>query len=74
MTERLSESQAYLAMFAFLEERFRRIPSDELGALLSDLSLAPDGRPADPAVANDWHAAVLTTSQGKVSANLELRK
>jgi hypothetical protein len=41
----MTPEQAYLAMFSFLEEHWRRGGSDELAMLLSSMSLLPDGKP-----------------------------
>jgi hypothetical protein len=70
----LKEKQAYLAMFAFLEAHYARTGSDDIGSLLGDLSLLPDGGPADPAVTDDWSKAVADAKSGRVSANMELRR
>ena len=45
-------------MFRFLEDRFSRLPSDELGALLGELALRDDGKPGDLAIIEDWEKAV----------------
>jgi hypothetical protein len=54
--------EAYKMMFRFLEDRYFRSPSDELGALLSALSLLSDGKPADSAITTDWERAVEAVS------------
>lgn len=59
----MKEPLAYKAMFEFLDERFRKLPSDALGALLGELQLASDGEPFDPAVAEEWDHAVTTVEQ-----------
>jgi hypothetical protein len=69
----LTEQQAYLAMFAFLEAQYRSTGSDDLGALLGSLSLLPDGSPADPAFNSEWSASVEAALAGRVSAGLSLR-
>ncbi|MBT2325896.1 hypothetical protein J7E62_26560 [Variovorax paradoxus] len=60
----LSERQAYLAMLAFLGAQHRsRV--DELGALLGSMSLLADGRPADPAITQEWRVALeIALAQG----------
>ena len=47
-------------MFHFLEERYKQLPSDDLGALLGDLSVEiwTDGTPGDPAVTGEWERAL----------------
>lgn len=69
----MTEHEAYLAMFAFLEKNYGRGPSDEVGALLGALSLLPDGTPADPAMAADWVAACNAAREGRVDAAMRLR-
>ncbi len=54
----LNEKQAFLAMFYFLDDYYDKTSSDEIGSLLGDLSLLPDGKPADPAAWEDWKKAV----------------
>ena len=49
--QRLTQRQAYLCMFEFLRRHYERGPTDEVGGLLGNLSLLPDGQPADPAYA-----------------------
>ena len=53
-TDHLSLQEAYLSMFEFIVELYKRTKSDDLGAILGDLSLLPDGTTADPAAWNDW--------------------
>lgn len=55
----LTEQQAYSAMLHFLEAQFGRTGSDDIGALLGSASLLDDGRPADPAIADEWRACVV---------------
>jgi hypothetical protein len=54
----MTEIQAYKIMFRFLEDRYFRLPSDDLGGLLGELSLQEDGKPGDPAIMKDWERAV----------------
>jgi hypothetical protein len=69
----LTEREAYLAMYAFLEAHFSRTASSDVGALLGELSCLPDGEPADPAVVADWAKAVSDARKGLVSADLRVR-
>ena len=41
-------------MVLFLETYYERTQSDEIGALLGSLQLLEDGKPADPAMWQDW--------------------
>jgi hypothetical protein len=54
----MTDGQAYAAMYYFLEDIWKRTNSEGLANLLSDMSLLPDGSPADPALTNDWQRAV----------------
>lgn len=69
----MTERESYLAMFAFLEAHYRRTRSEDVGALLGDLSLLPSGSPADPAVTFEWEAAVALAKTGEVRAQMELQ-
>jgi hypothetical protein len=54
----MKELHAYRIMFRFLEDRYFRLHSDDIGALLGELALQEDGRPGDLAVIRDWEQAV----------------
>jgi hypothetical protein len=66
MSEQMTPQQAFNAMSLFLERYYQRVgePS-ELGAVLSDIQLLPDGSTADPAMWNDWLEAVRRSNQGE---------
>jgi hypothetical protein len=68
----VTQQEAYLAMFAFLEAHYQRGASDDIGALLGALSLLPDGTPADGAMANDWREACDAACAGRVDAAMRL--
>ena len=70
----LTPEQAYLAMFSFLSGHYQRSKADDVGALLGSMSLLPDGRPADPALVEDWRVAVEAALSGKVDASMQLTK
>ena len=55
----MEELLAYRMMVQFLEDRYERLPSDDLGALLGELSLSiwADGGPGDPAIKAEWDRA-----------------
>jgi hypothetical protein len=74
MGDTLTTRDAYAAMFAFLEEIYRRTESDDLGALLGGMSLLEDGGTADPAHWADWQAAVRKAKEHNVNLGLELRE
>jgi hypothetical protein len=54
----LKDLRAYKIMFQLLKDRYFRGPSDELGGLLSSLTLLQDGGPADAAMVEDWERAI----------------
>ena len=54
----LNQSQAFAAMYDFLEKYWERGASEELAMLLGSMSLQPDGKCADPALWNDWVESV----------------
>ena len=68
----LSAKQAHLAMYAFLDQCYRRFGFDDLGVLLGGMSVLPDGSTADPAAWEDWLRAVENGRAGQVDARLNL--
>ena len=72
--ELLTEDEAYLAMFAYLEYRWNIIKSPDLANCLSDMSLLADGSSADPAIKHEWREAIKLVKAGKVDAMQRLRK
>lgn len=71
--KQLSVQEAYAAMFAFLENRYRLTKSDELGALLGRMSLLPNGSTADPAIWEDWLNTIEQAGSNNVRLDMELR-
>ena len=77
MTEsELTEKEAYLAAYAFLDRRDEQTRSNrpytevfDLDDLLGSMQLLPDGNTADPAVRYDWCSAVRTALAGDVNAD-----
>jgi hypothetical protein len=68
----MTDQQAYAAMFHFLEERYKSLPSDALGGLLGDMSLLADKQPADPAISAAWQRAVEYALEGGEAGYLKL--
>lgn len=68
----ISEQQAYAAMYAFLEYRYRLAESDELGSLLGSMSLLPGGNTADPAIWGDWLVAIKKATSNEVCLDMAL--
>ena len=58
MTSNLDERAAYQAMIAFLEKYYHLTHTGEIGGLLGSMQLMEDGKPADPAIWDDWLEAV----------------
>ncbi|HYP75756.1 MAG TPA: hypothetical protein VER12_07375 [Polyangiaceae bacterium] len=69
----MNETEAYAAMFAFLEAVYERTKSDDLGALLGGMSLLEDGATADPSAWTEWKAAVRKVKERRVTLELDLR-
>jgi len=72
--ETVTDHEAFLAMYDLLRDRYERTKSADIGALLGDLSLLPDGGTADPAAWQDWVRAVEKAKRGLVDARLILKK
>lgn len=68
----LTKTQCYLAMFDFLSHYYDLTKWDGIGALLSEMSFLPDGRPADPATEHLWNESVARAMSGEVDAQLRL--
>jgi hypothetical protein len=73
MIDSMNETEAYAAMFAFLEAVYERTESDDLGALLGGMSLLEDGGTADPSAWTEWKAAVRKVKESSVRLELGLR-
>jgi hypothetical protein len=57
-TETLTVEQAYRAMLAFLEREVELTECSDLADLLAGYKLDGDGRARDPALWDEWMAAV----------------
>lgn len=51
---KLTEKEAYQAMFMFLDHFYSKTDSDELAWMLSSMSFLEDGRTADAAMWEIW--------------------
>lgn len=71
---KLTNTQAYEAMFDFIEQVYRRTNSDDLASLLGSMSTTADGKPADPALEEDWLTSVDRVMRKKVNTGLNLHK
>src|SRR5262245_32663247 len=74
MNEKLTLQDAYRAMYIFVAELYARAELDQLGGILGGMSLLEDGKPADPAMWNDWLRAVAKARTGEVDIQLRLRE
>lgn len=72
MSKTLSQNEAYLAMFSFLEDYYARTKSDEIGSMLSGMCLMSDGKTMDPAYWEEWQEAVQRAIAGNVDAEMRL--
>lgn len=68
---RISTKEAYLAMYIFLDERYKRCTTEAVGSVLGDLCLVADGTPLDSKSEDDWFEAV---SEVRRSSDGDLRK
>ena len=69
--DRVTPTEAYMAMYAFLSKQYD-LGCEELGSILGSMSLLPDGAVADPALAQDWIEAIAAAKLGRVDARLRL--
>ena len=71
----LTELQAFHAMRKFLDIFYYKTRSDDVGSLLGDLQLFPEGGTFDPAAWEEWQesvANILKTKQSEVKNLSEL--
>ncbi|MDN3575437.1 hypothetical protein QWZ03_01445 [Chitinimonas viridis] len=54
----LDAELAYMAMVSFLEKYYELTHADEIGDLLSSMTIWGDGKPADAAIWSDWLEAI----------------
>ena len=69
---KLSSSEAFLAMYTFLENYYMLTKSEDIGCLLGALSLLNDGNCADPALIEDSQVAVQKALSGDVDARIQI--
>jgi hypothetical protein len=70
MKDKLTLVEAYKAMYTFLDSYyFQMNEPDEVGALLGDLRILPDGKPVDPAAWDDWLKAVQKALDSETESN-----
>ena len=62
-TETLTVEQAYRAMLAFLDREVELTECSDLADLVAGYRLGDDGRASDPALWDEWMAAVAQARQ-----------
>lgn len=70
MNEKISQMEAYLAMFSFLEENYKRTEASAIGSLLRGMHLMDDGMPMERSYWDEWQAAVRNVTSGDVDATV----
>ena len=70
MAKCLTEKEAYLAMFSFLEDYYNRTHSDDVGSLLSGMCFMNDGMPMDSAYWHEWKHSVQKALENEVDAEV----
>lgn len=71
--KRLTEREAYVAMYAFLQHWHGLTQSDAIAALLGSMSLLQDDIPFDPALWDDWLDAIKAVESGTVDVYMTLK-
>lgn len=57
--KKLTEKEAYMAMYFFLDKHYSFTKSDDLASLLGSMRILEDGKPADSALWNDWEESMV---------------
>ena len=68
---KLTTREAYLSMFIFLDELYKSAKLDDLGWLLSGMSLLEDNNPVDPAM---WEIWLESIEKAKDDKNIEIAR
>lgn len=70
MDDRITITEAYKAMYLYLENLYQLTGSDDLAGFLGSMSMLQDGKPVDETVWEDWLEAI---DQAKKNANINLK-
>jgi len=70
----LSFREAYISMYKFLEKHYERTKHDEIGHILSAMSLLCDDSSADPAMKQEWMEVAKSVLHGNDDIYLKLSK
>lgn len=71
--KRMTEEEAYVAMYAFLENWYQLTRADALTILLGSMSMMSDGRPMDAALWQDWMDAIDKMESGQVAIKMAIK-
>jgi hypothetical protein len=75
MEERLTCTEAYAAMFNFLDALSAEFGNDaEIGGILGSMSLLDDGEPVDKSFWHIWLESVEKAKKGDSNSMLKLKK
>lgn len=70
MDDRITITEAYKAMYLYLENLYKLTGSADLAGFLGSMSMLQDGKPVDETVWEDWLEAI---DQAKKNANINLK-
>ncbi len=73
MDDRITITEAYKAMYLYLENLYQLTGSDDLAGFLGSMSMLQDGKPVDETVWEDWLEAI-DQAKKNVSINLKIDK
>jgi len=70
MDDKITITEAYKAMYLYLENLYKLTGSDDLAGFLGGMSMIQDGKPVDEAIWEDWLEAI---DQAKKNAIINLK-
>ena len=73
MDDRITITEAYKAMYLYLENLYKLTGSDDLAGFLGSMSMLEDGKPVDETIWEDWLEAI-DQAKKNVSINLKIDK
>ena len=73
MDDRITITEAYKAMYLYLENLQQLTGSDDLAGFLGSMSMLEDGKPVDETIWEDWLEAI-DQAKKNVSINLKIDK
>ncbi len=73
MDDRITITEAYKAMYLYLENLYQLTGSDDLAGFLGSMSMLQDGKPVDETIWEDWLEAI-DQAKKNVSINLKIDK